>query len=180
MSSYIEGCLSSKAVFHQRYSFIKGGLQSKVFSPSKVVFHKMLSFIKGHLQLRLFFSKGCLSLKVALHQRSFSIQGWLPLKGVFQQRLSSIKGCLPWKIIFYCRFSFINLSPCATFRLLHSGNFFMRVLVVVVTGGKQSQLQNGRCIRSPLVTKLFEVIFLHGDITQRDLKNSSHWYICVV
>ena len=28
------------------------------------------------------------------------------------------------------------------------------------------------------MTKLFEVVLLHGDITQRDLKNSSPWYTC--
>ena len=39
-------------------------------------------------------------------------------------------------------------------------------------------LQRGCCIRSLLVTKFFEVVLLHEDITQRDLKNSSPWYTC--
>ena len=38
--------------------------------------------------------------------------------------------------------------------------------------------ERGCCIRSPLATKLFEVVLLHEDITQWDLKNSSHWYTC--
>ena len=35
--------------------------------------------------------------------------------------------------------------------------------------------QRGCCIRSPLVTKRFEVVLLHEDITQRELKKSSPW-----
>ena len=33
--------------------------------------------------------------------------------------------------------------------------------------------KRGCCIRFPLVTKLFEVVLLHEDITQRDLKNAA-------
>ena len=38
--------------------------------------------------------------------------------------------------------------------------------------------KRGWCIRSPLVTKLFEVVLLSEDVTQRDLKNSSSWCTC--
>ena len=43
---------------------------------------------------------------------------------------------------------------------------------------KQQNLKRGYCISSPLVTKLFEVVLLHEDITQQEQKNSSHWYTC--
>ena len=39
-------------------------------------------------------------------------------------------------------------------------------------------VQRGCCIRSPLVTKLFEVVLFREDVTQRELKNSSHWNTC--
>ena len=39
-----------------------------------------------------------------------------------------------------------------------------------------ANMHQGCCIRSPLVTKFFEVVLLHEAITQRDLKNSSLCY----
>ena len=39
-------------------------------------------------------------------------------------------------------------------------------------------MKRGCCIRSPLVTKLYEVVLLREDLTQRDLKNSRPWYTC--
>ena len=38
--------------------------------------------------------------------------------------------------------------------------------------------KRGCCIRSPLVTKLFEVVLLHEDVTQPELKKSSPLYTC--
>ena len=38
--------------------------------------------------------------------------------------------------------------------------------------------QRGCCIRSPLGTKLCEVVLFHEDITQLEQKNSSHCYTC--
>ena len=44
--------------------------------------------------------------------------------------------------------------------------------------GNFSRMERGCCIRSPFVTKLFEVVLLHEDIAQRELKNPSPWYTC--
>ena len=75
--------LSSKIVFHQKSSSIKGCL------PLNVIFHLRLSSIKG-----------CLPSKVAFHQRLPFIKGFLPSKAFFHQRSSSIKECLPTKVVF--------------------------------------------------------------------------------
>ena len=48
--SFIEGCLPSKVVFHQRSSSIEGHFLSKV------VFHQRLSSFKGYLQYKVFFN----------------------------------------------------------------------------------------------------------------------------
>ena len=63
--------------------------------------------------------------------------------------------------------------------IIQNGPFFQRGLPQIREGVKNPRRgggvpQRGCCIRSPLVTKLFEVVLLHEDITQRDLKNSSH------
>ena len=55
---------------------------------------------------------------------------------------------------------------------------FCRYLSYLKSYRNVSVFKRGCCIRSPLVTKLFEVVVLHEDITQRDLKNSSHWCTC--
>ena len=70
-SSSIKGHLPSKAVFHQRWSSIKGRLRS---SSIKVVFPLRSSSLKGRLPSVVFF-----------HQRSSSIKGPPPSKVVFHQ-----------------------------------------------------------------------------------------------
>ena len=75
-SSPIEGHLPSKAVFHQRWSSIKGRLRS---SSIKVVFPLRSSTLKGRLPSVVFF-----------HQRSSSIsfqQGSSSVKVVFKKRI---------------------------------------------------------------------------------------------
>ena len=42
----------------------------------------------------------------------------------------------------------------------------------------ENLVQRGCCIRSPLVTKLFEVVLLHEDVTQLEQKKSRPWYTC--
>ena len=41
-----------------------------------------------------------------------------------------------------------------------------------------TETQRGYCIRSPLVTKLFEVVLVNEDVTRPELKNSSPWCTC--
>ena len=143
--------LPVKFIFHQMLYFIKGQLSSIQWSSSssKDIFHQRSSSIKGHVPLlvvfhwlsssiigcppskyssitgqppsKVFFhqmssiSKGNLSLNFVFHQSLFISKGdpclWFPSKVIFYQRLLSIKGCfhhkpssmkghLTWKIIF--------------------------------------------------------------------------------
>ena len=127
MSSSIQGHLPSKVVLHQRFSFIKGPLLSKVH------FHQMSSSIKDHLPPKVLFPqrlsfiedknkrqssiKGCHPLQVILHQRVFFIKRHLPSKFILHQRSSSIKCHLPSINFFFHRRTFyIKLSQCAKFQ----------------------------------------------------------------
>ena len=65
-SSYTEGHLLLKDVFHQRSSYIKGHLQPKV------VFHQSLSSNKGVLNWKLCSTEGCPPPKVIFHRRMSS------------------------------------------------------------------------------------------------------------
>ena len=74
---------------------------------------------------------------------------------------------------FYFCFSFLaaigrrkmfTLRPNAFY---YFGNIWVQI---------SSNYKRGCCIRSPLVTKLFEVVLLHEGIIERNLKNSSPWY----
>ena len=72
-----QGCLPSKAVFHQWLTSIKWSSSTKGHLSSKVVFHQRSSSI----------------FKVIFHQKLSFIRGCLPSKVVFHQGLSSIQLC---------------------------------------------------------------------------------------
>ena len=90
VSKFSISSLSSKVVFHQSSSSIKGHL------PSMVVFHQRLSSVKG-----------CLLSKVLFHQMSSPVKGRHLPKVFFRQRLSYVKGRVPLKVVFHQRLSFI-------------------------------------------------------------------------
>ena len=88
--------------------------------------------------------------------------------------------------LYYCRRSFCNKHIRANYsyhlpereegRVIRKWYWESWTQKMDATSGHT--IQRGYCIRSPLVTKHFEVVILHEDITQRDLKNSRPWYIC--
>ena len=76
------GCLSPKAIYHQRLSSIKGR------PSSKVVFYKRLSSIKGCLPSKVVFHQRCLPSMVVILQKDILNQSCLPSKVVFHERCS--------------------------------------------------------------------------------------------
>ena len=130
------------------------------FSIDGILTKLQLSPSNGHLALKV-----CLPLKIVLHQRLSSIGGHLPSKVVSHQRSSSSKGHLPSKGQLRSKVVFNQMSSSIKCHLQSNVVFYQML----------SSIKRGCCIRSPLATKLFEVVLLHEDITQRDLKNSSPW-----
>ena len=86
-TSFIEGHLLSKVVFHLRLSSVEGHL------PLKAIFLQSWSYIEG-----------CFPSKVFFCQRLSSIKGCFPWKVFFHWRSSSIKGHLPSKLVLYWSF----------------------------------------------------------------------------
>ena len=104
---------SINVVIHQSSSSINHYIPSNLVflqRSSKVVFYQRLSSIKGCLLLKVIFYwrsasiKGCPPLKIFYHQRSYSIEG-LSLNILFHRRSSSIEGCPPSKDVFHGFFS---------------------------------------------------------------------------
>ena len=119
-SSSIKGHLPSKAVFHQRWSSIKGRLRS---SSIKVVFPLRSSSLEGRLPSVVFFHprsssiKGRLSSQVVLHLRSSSIRAMYsisrhirlfpsPTENPLLQEQTLLQGPAFWAFFFFFFFSF--------------------------------------------------------------------------
>ena len=83
-SSSIKGPLLFKVVFHQRLSFTRG------FLPSKVIFYQRCPTSMGIFHQRLSLIKSILPLRVMFHQRSSSIRGCLPLCQTCYRRFQNV------------------------------------------------------------------------------------------
>ena len=82
---------------------------------SKVVFHQMSSSIKGCLPQKSSSIRGCLPSKFISHQRSSSIKGRLSSKVVFHQRSPAIKGRILSKVDLM-----VSVAQLSSARLLQS------------------------------------------------------------